>query len=283
MKKLLSLVAALTFSLPVVSFAFGHTTILTENYSTGKATGQVPYVDGLKEMYQQNNLNHVIKEQAAALAKEAGGQAALSYEVTVNRPTLFSVILKAQGNRTVYAGLNLDTRNGAILEAKDLLYTNVPEYKEYLEGKSFVFAENGVRIPSVTGGPLDVTIPYTKLLKAINVAEGSRLLTSYKLTPEAEEKTLYLKPGELVALYLEANPTSGNNWTMVDQSGHTGFVNLGHSFTLPLVNPTGAAGSSGTTILFAAFDAPGSYQIKAAYGKTLTAPLRERVFHFVVE
>lgn len=283
MKKLLSLVTALTLSLPAGALAFGHTTLVSESYSTGEAAGQVPYADGLKEMYQQNNLNHVIKEQANALAKEAGGKAVLSYEVTVNRPTLFSVILKAQGDRTVYAGLNLDTRSGAILEPKDLLYTNAAEYKQYIDGKNFVFAEDGIRTASVPGGPLDVTTPYTKLLKAINVAEGARLLTSYKLTPESEDKTLHLKPGELVALYLEANPTSGNGWTLVDQSGHTGFVNLGHSFTLPLINPTGAAGSPGTTILFASFDAPGSYKIKASYGKTLTAPLRERIFNFVVE
>lgn len=277
-----ALVLGITLALPLPVLAFGHTTLLRQDYSEGKASGQVPFVDGLKEAYQQNNLNHLIKEKANALGKAAGGKAVLSYEVTMNRPTLFSVILKAEGDRTVYGGLNLDVSGGKVLEDKDLLYTNAAEYAQYLQGKEYVFAENGVQIASQPEGPLDTTIPYTKLLKAINVAEGARLLTSYKLDSAAEDMTLDLKAGELVALYMEANPTSGNQWVLVDQSSQPGFVNLGHSFTLPLLNPTGQAGSPGVTILFASFTQPGDYQIKAVYGKTMAAPLRERVFKFQV-
>lgn len=277
-----ALVLGITLAQPLPVLAFGHTTLLRQDYSEGKASGQVPFVDGLKEAYQQNNLNHLIKEKANALGKAAGGKAVLSYEVTMNRPTLFSVILKAEGDRTVYGGLNLDVSGGKVLEDKDLLYTNAAEYAQYLQGKEYVFAENGVQIASQPEGPLDTTIPYTKLLKAINVAEGARLLTSYKLDSAAEDMTLDLKAGELVALYMEANPTSGNQWVLVDQSSQPGFVNLGHSFTLPLLNPTGQAGSPGVTILFASFTQPGDYQIKAVYGKTMAAPLRERVFKFQV-
>jgi len=277
-----ALALGITLALPLPVFAFGHTTLLRQDYSEGKASGQVPFVDGLKEAYQQNNLNHLIKEKANALGKAAGGKAVLSYEVTMNRPTLFSVILKAEGDRKVYGGLNLDVSGGKVLEDKDLLYTNAAEYAQYLQGKEYVFAENGVQVASHPEGPLDTTIPYTKLLKAINVAEGARLLTSYKLDSAAEDMTLDLKAGELVALYMEANPTSGNQWVLVDQSSQPGFANLGHSFTLPLLNPTGQAGSPGVTILFASFTQPGDYQIKAVYGKTMAVPLRERVFKFRV-
>lgn len=282
-KSVTALALGLSLALPLSAFAFGHTTLLSESYSSGKASGQVPFADGLKEAYQQNNLNHIIKEKANALGKAAGGQATLSYEVTVNRPSMFSVILKAQGDRTVYAGLNLDTTDGNLVEDKDLFYTNSTEYAQTIQGKPYVFAEDGVRLASTQDGPFDTLVPYTRLLKALNVAEGARLLTSYKLDPAAEGMTLPLKAGELVALYMESNPTSGNQWVLTDQSGHDGFVDLGHSFTLPMQNPTGQAGSPGVTILFASFDKPGDYQLKAVYGKTLAAPLRERVFKFQVK
>lgn len=282
-KSAAALALGLSLALPLSAFAFGHTTLLRQDYSDGKASGQVPFVDGLKEANLQANLNHLIKEKANALGREAGGKAVLSYEVTMNRPTLFSIILKAEGDRTVYAGMNLDVTGGKVLEDKDLLYTNAAEYAQYLQGKNYVFAEDGVRMASQPGGPLDTTIPYTKLLKAINVAEGARLLTSYKLDSSAEDRTLDLKAGELVALYMEANPTSGNQWVLVDQSSQPGFVNLGHSFTLPLLNPTGQAGSPGVTILFAGFSQPGDYQIKAVYTKKMAVPLRERVFRFKVK
>lgn len=281
-KSAAALALGLSLALPLSAFAFGHTTLLRQDYSDGKAAGQVPFVDGLKEANLQANLNHLIKEKANALGKAAGGRAVLSYEVTMNRPTLFSIILKAEGDRTVYAGMNLDVTGGKALEDQDLLYTNSTEYAQYIQGKNYVFAEEGIRVASQPEGPLDTTIPYTKLLKAINVAEGARLLTSYKLDSNGEDMTLDLKPGELVALYMDANPTSGNQWVMVDQSAQPGFVNLGHSFTLPLLNPTGQAGSPGVTILFAGFSQPGDYQIKAVYAKKMTAPLRERVFRFRV-
>lgn len=281
-KSAAALALGLSLALPLSAFAFGHTTLLRQDYSDGKAAGQVPFVDGLKEANLQANLNHLIKEKANVLGKEAGGKAVLSYEVTMNRPTLFSIILKAEGDRTVYAGMNLDVTGGKVLEDQDLLYTNSTEYAQYIQGKNYVFAEEGIRVASQPEGPLDTTIPYSKLLKAINVAEGARLLTSYKLDSNGEDMTLDLKPGELVALYMDANPTSGNQWVMVDQSAQSGFVNLGHSFTLPLLNPTGQAGSPGVTILFAGFSQPGDYQIKAVYAKKMTAPLRERVFRFRV-
>ena len=278
-KSAAALALGLSLALPLSAFAFGHTTLLRQDYSDGKAAGQVPFVDGLKEANLQANLNHLIKEKANALGKKAGGKAVLSYEVTMNRPTLFSIILKAEGDRTVYAGMNLDVTGGKVL---DLLYTNSTEYAQYIQGKNYVFAEEGIRVASQPEGPLDTTIPYTKLLKAINVAEGARLLTSYKLDSNGEDMTLDLKPGELVALYMDANPTSGNQWVMVDQSAQPGFVTLGHPFPLPLLSPTGQAGSPGVTILFAGFSQPGDYQIKAVYAKKMTAPLRERVFRFRV-
>ena len=282
MKLLLTLLAILCFSLPARVPAFGHITLVQEQYKDGSAAGTVPYADGLKDAALQTNLNHIIKEKANELGKKAGGKAVLSYEVTVNRPTMFSVVLKAEGNKTVYGGLNLDAVHGTVLEDRDLLYTNAPDYKKYLDGKKFVYAEEGVRLASGEDGPYDNVVPYTSLLKAIDVAEGARLLTSYMITQNAQDMTLPLKAGELVAMYLDANPTSGNNWVLVDKSAQSGFLNLGHSFYLPMQNPTGAAGSPGTTILFCSFANPGDYTVRALYTKAMSTPLRDYVFKFHV-
>ena len=282
MKKLLTLFAAFLFCLPETVLAFGHTTVLQEHYADGNAEGVVPYVDGLKEQYLENNLNHVIKEKANALGKEAGGKAVLSYQITVNRPTLFSVILKAEGDKTVYDGLNLDTTSGKEVEPRDLLYTNTAEYTEKLLGKDFVFGENGILLPAAPGGAYTTSVPYASLVKSINVAEGARLLTSYKLTQDAADKTLVLHPGELVALYLDANPTTGNTWQLLDQSSQGGFANLGHSFYLPMVNESGQNGSPGSTILFLSFTQAGDYNITAEYAKTINLPLKDIVFNFKV-
>ena len=283
MKLLFSLLTLLCFCLPGRVLAFGHITLVDEAYKDGSAAGIVPYADGLKDDTLQMNLNHIIKEKANEMGRKAGGKAVLSYEVTVNRPTLFSVVLKAEGNKTVYGGLNLDATDGQVLEDRDLMYTNAPDYTTHLAGKKFVYGEDGVHVESGEDGPYDTVVPYTSFLKAIDVAEGARLLTSYKLTQNAQDMTLKLKAGELVALYLDSNPTSGNTWQLVDKSEQTGFVNLGHSFYLPMKNPTGAAGSPGTTILFCSFANPGEYTIRALYTKSMSTPLRDYVFKFHVE
>ena len=283
MKILFTLLAILCFSLPARVLAFGHITLVDEYYKDGSAAGTVPYADGLKDPNLQVNLNHLIKEKANELGRRAGGKAALSYEVTVNRPTLFSLVLKAEGNKTVYSGLNLDAIHGTLLEDRDLLYTNAPDYKNTLEGKKFVYGDDGIHVAGAEDGPYDTVVPYTAILKAIDVAEGARLLTSYKITQNAQDMTLRLKAGELIAMYLDANPTSGNNWVLVDKSAQPGFLNLGHSFYLPMQNPTGAAGSPGTTILFCSFANPGDYTVRALYTKSMSTPLRDYVFKFHVE
>ena len=87
--------------------------------------GSVPYIDGLRETYLQNNVNGILRSRAEALQKKAGEGARLSYEITLNRPSLVSFVLKAEGQRTVYDGVTIDTEAGSVLDEKDLLYTKV--------------------------------------------------------------------------------------------------------------------------------------------------------------
>jgi predicted secreted protein len=266
------------------AFAFGHTTILQENFKSGKAVGVIPYADGLKEAYLQTNVNSLLKDRAEALAKKAGGSPTVSYEITVNRPTLFSVLLKAAGNQTLYDGVNVDVAAGAELKPEDLLYVKSDEYLHYVGTKKFIFAENGIRIQNTADGPFDTVVPYNQIAPMINVAEGARLLTSYKLTKESKDKTLELKAGELVALFLDSNPATGLDWVLTDRSAAPGFKNLGHSFYLPMENKTSRGGTPGQTIMFFAFDKPGTYTVEAVYKRKMEkSPYDELNFHFNVK
>jgi predicted secreted protein len=262
------------------AFAFGHTTVVSESISGGT----IPYVDGMKEAYLQKNVNSLLKERGEALQRQAGKNARLSYEITVNRPSMFSVIFKAEGEKTIYSGITIDVAAGSELEEKDLLYTNTVPYQQMLQGKHFVYGENGFLVQRTENGPFDQVIPYQSVVKSINVAGGARLLTSYKLTRESADKTLELKAGELVALYLDANPTTGLDWTLVDKSKAAGFADLGHSFYLPMVNQTGTGGSPGQTILFFSFDKPGTYDVMAVYRRKMEkSPYDELTYHFIVK
>lgn len=89
-----------------------------------------------------------------------------------------------------------------------------------------------------------------------------------------------MKPGELVALYLDANPSLGLEWTLTGADLGRGVVDMGHSFYLPMENPTGRGGSPGQTILFLTFSQPGNYEVTALYGKkTAKTPFNELVYH----
>ena len=116
--------------------------------------GSVPYIDGLRETYLQNNVNGILRSRAEALQKKAGEGARLSYEITLNRPSLVSFVLKAEGQRTVYDGVTIDTEAGSVLDEKDLLYTKSADYERLLDGKHYVFGETGILAESTDGAPL---------------------------------------------------------------------------------------------------------------------------------
>ncbi len=282
MKKILCL-CALLLSLSLEAFAFGHTTIVGEEISGGGRRGMIPTVDGLNALPLQKNINSILHSAANDLAKRAGGNATLSYDITLNRPTMFSVVLKAVGNSTVYQGVNIDNTTGKEVVSKDLFYLN-DNYNQVVGTQEYVFAETGLLRATDKYGPYNESIPYSSLLKSVNIAEGARYITSYKLTEGAENKTLLLRPGELVALYLSSNPTTGFDWQIANKDSIVGLVTMGNSFYLPSRNDTQMAGSPGTTILFFSFAQPGKYTLPLVYERAWEHnPLRSKNYHFIVK
>lgn len=281
MKKIL-LAGMCLFLWTTQALAFGHTTVLGESVKSANRNGLVPVVDGLNNLPLQKNINGILKTAAEDLAKTAGGKAMLSYDITLNRPTVFSVVLKAVGTRTVYQGVNIDNTTGKIIDPRDFFYLN-KKYEEILGKKDYVYSEKGLLCTQGNFAPYTQFVPYSSLLEVVNIADGARIIPSYKLTEEAEEKTLSLGSGELVALYLAANPTTGYDWAIANADSLPGFVSMGHSFFLPS-NSKGMTGSPGTTIMFFSFAKAGNYTLVLNYERAWEHnPLRTKKYHFVVK
>jgi len=268
----------------VSALAFGHTTILSEKVS-GHKTGVIPVVDGLTALPLQSNINSILRTSADALAKQAGGNPVLSYDVTVNRPTVFSVVLKAEGNKTAYQGVNIDITSGKTVEPKDFFYIN-DNFKNVIGDKDYVFGEDGLLLATGKYGPYTQTIAYGQLLKSINIADGARLVTSYKLSKDAEDRILELKAGELVSVYLGSNPSTGYDWKVVNADQMPGFVSMGSSFYMPQdPQKSGMTGLPGTTIMFFGFERPGTYNVNFGYARSWekNPPLYAKKVTFIVK
>jgi predicted secreted protein len=282
MKKTLILCGLLLTMAVSRAWAFGHTTIITDKAGKNGRI-QVPVVDGIDNKLLENNINHILKDKAEKLAKTAGGNAAVSYHITMNRPTIFSIVYEAQGNNKVYDGVNIDITTGKEAITKDFFYTK-ENFQNNIGTSAYVFGEDGVFLSSGDNAPYGTKVPYSVLLPSINVAEGARFVTSYKLTEAAEDKTLYLHTGELVALYLKANPTTGFNWALSDGSKSTGVVMIGNSFYLPNNDRSGMTGSPGVNISFFGFSQPGNYKLTFNYQRSwVKDAVQSKNYYFVVK
>lgn len=115
MKILMTTLLCLCLSLPVL--ADQQTTVLTEQTSVGKATAMLPYIDGSNSAELEKQANALVRDAAAKLVKEVGGQGSVTYKVMLNRPSLVSLLLEADnGGRKAYTGLNLDLTTGKEFE-----------------------------------------------------------------------------------------------------------------------------------------------------------------------
>ncbi|MCH3914962.1 MAG: protease inhibitor I42 family protein [Acidaminococcaceae bacterium] len=282
MKKILMLCVLLVTMAVPRAWAFGHTTIITDKAGKNGAI-QIPVVDGIDNKLLENNMNHILRDKAEKLAKAAGGNATVSYRITMNRPTLFSIVYEANGSRVLYDGVNIDTTTGKEAVTKDFFYTK-DNFQKNVGESAYVFGEDGLLLSSGNYAPYGTKVPYNVLMSSINVAEGARFINSYKLTESAEDKTLYLHTGELVALYLNANPTTGFNWALSDGSKAAGVVMIGNSFYLPNNNRTGMTGSPGTNISFFGFSQPGVYKLTFNYERSwVKDAIKSKNYYFVVK
>ena len=258
MKILLTTLLCLCLSLPVL--ADQQTTVLTEQTSVGKATATLPYIDGSNSAELEKQANALVRDAAAKLVKEVGGQGSVTYKVMLNRPSLVSLLLEADnGGRKAYAGLNLDLTTGKEFDVTDFFVDNDNVKAALGNYDNVLFGEEGlfVRYSSF--------VPYRDVVTSLRIGEAGRLLQLAKITDKAAGKTLRLPASGLMALKLDSNPSTGYGWQFACSSPAVSKV--GSSFTIPRGDEE-RMGAPGVEILVLAVTKPGTYNIRMDYKRS---------------
>lgn len=262
MKILLTTIICLLLCLPV--FADQQTTVLQEQATVGKATAVLPYIDGSNDEAYEKQLNALIRDTAAKLAKEVGG-GAVTYEIKLNRPSLVSILLTAaNGERVAYKGLNLDLTTGKEFTVTDFFVDKEQVQQALGDYEKVLFAEDGFYLQQEKYSEYATFVPYNKVLDHMRIGEAGRIMQVARLTAAASGKTLVLdKPG-LLALKLASNPSTGYSWQMSADSA--AVVRVGSTFIIPREEEERmATGVAGTEILFLNVNEPGTYKVHMEY------------------
>ena len=260
MKVFLTTIICLLLYLPV--FADQQTTVLQEQATINKASATLPYIDGSNDVAYEKQLNTLIRETATKLSKEVGG-GSVSYEVKLNRPSLVSILMCAtNGSRTVYAGLNLDLTTGKEFTVTDFFVDKEEVQQALGDYERVLFAENGFYLQQEKYGEYSAFVPYAKVLNHMRIGEAGRIMQVARLTNAASGKTLVLdKPG-LLALKLNANPSTGYSWQVSASSA--AVTKVGSSFTI-VREEEAMVGAPGTEIIFLNVQEPGTYTVNMEY------------------
>ena len=260
MKVFLTTIICLLLCLPV--FADQQTTVLQEQATINKASATLPYIDGSNDVAYEKQLNTLIRETATKLGKEVGG-GSVSYEVKLNRPSLVSILMCAtNGSRTVYAGLNLDLTTGKEFTVTDFFVDKEEVQQALGDYERVLFAENGFYLQQEKYGEYSAFVPYAKVLNHMRIGEAGRIMQVARLTNAASGKTLVLdKPG-LLALKLNANPSTGYSWQVSASSA--AVTKVGSSFTI-VREEEAMVGAPGTEIIFLNVQEPGTYTVNMEY------------------
>ncbi|MGM9562018.1 MAG: protease inhibitor I42 family protein [Phascolarctobacterium sp.] len=260
MKVFLTTIICLLLCLPV--FADQQTTVLQEQATINKASATLPYIDGSNDVAYEKQLNTLIRETATKLSKEVGG-GSVSYEVKLNRPSLVSILMCAtNGSRTVYAGLNLDLTTGKEFTVTDFFVDKEEVQQALGDYERVLFAENGFYLQQEKYGEYSAFVPYAKVLNHMRIGEAGRIMQVARLTNAASGKTLVLdKPG-LLALKLNANPSTGYSWQVSASSA--AVTKVGSSFTI-VREEEAMVGAPGTEIIFLNVQEPGTYTVNMEY------------------
>ena len=258
--------AMICLMLCVPAFADQQTTVLTENVELGKATAQVPVVDGSNDVNLEKNANMLLRDRAKKLVQEVGGKGTLEYEVVLNRPSIFSILLTAKnGNKIAYDGVNIDLTTGKEFVVTDFFVDNDKVKAALGDYKYVLFAEDGFYLQNEKYAAYDKVVPYSGLLDSMRIGEAGRLMQVARVTANAEGKTLNLKNGGLIALKLEGNPSTGYGWVV--KADEACVKNVGSSFTIPSEDAQ-RVGTPGVIIMMLAVQGKGEHEITMEYKRS---------------
>ena len=241
-------------------FADQKITVLDKVSKNGTATMVVPYLDGNTKTDLEANLNNIIDTEASQLVKRAGGNAILTYDVKLNRPSVVSILLKAQGNNVLYKALNLDTTTGREFSLNEF-FVNDGEVKELLNNKEILFTDDGIKYPSYANGEFVNKVSYGDLIQYVRISEAGRLFQVARLTENSADKTLHLDESGLVAIKLPSNPSTGYSWQILPAKG---VKEIGRSFNMPHLQDQ-RMGMPGEEILVLVVTGEGNHPVTFQY------------------
>lgn len=245
-----------------VAFADYPATVYSRVLS-GSVTGTVPETDGLDNIDLQKSANRVLNDAANSLAKQLGS-CNLSYTVTLNRPSVVGILLKAENaSGVLYKGINIDLTTGRELALTDIFRD--AEGRQAVTGSYYhaLLGENGLMLTSAAGSAYDRVVPYKDLLPFIRAAAASRILPVTKMTNAVEGRVVPVKPGALLAIKLDANRSTGYSW-QVHTPDAAAVYEVGRSYLMP-INMDSQAGVMGSEIIFLAVQKPGNYKVTMEY------------------
>ena len=267
MKKVAGVFLAAALLFCQSAFADQPTTVLTEVKEGKQIVMEVPVIDGANNETLQNSANGVLRGAVGEVSEKVGRQGKISYEVTLNRPSLVSILLKGvNGGRTWYRGVNLDLTTGREFNLDDFFFGG--EDREKLLGKNadnVLFTENGIALAEQKGAAYDRVLSYQDLLPLSRIGDIGRLMSVWKLTENCDGKILSVKQGDMFAFKLNANPSTGFQWMHTVSGGPAnGIVKTGSSFMISN-SQKAQVGTPGTEFQFYAAKMPGNYQLKLSY------------------
>ena len=264
-------VLLLMFCLP--AYADQPTTVLTQYQNRSALTVELPVLDGTNNLALEKSANTILEKKVADLARTINNNGQISYEVKLNRPSLVSVLLKAvssgSGNKVIYQAVNLDLTTGREFTLDDFIQDGNAR-KEILKAgyTGILFDEAGIYTRSTEDGPYTDYVAYGKLMPLMRIGEAGRLVTVWKITDAAANRTLTVPAGSLIALKVDANPSTGYSWLSSVSGGTGNLYKVGNSFTIPH-DKTGSnvtrPGTPGTEIIVFAAQTKGEYTVSMSY------------------
>ena len=255
MKKIAGALLAALLLFCQSAFADQPTTVLTEVKSGKQVTLEIPVIDGANDEMFQRSANSVLRSAADDVADKVGKKGTVTYEVTLNRPSLVSVLLKGSNNkRSYFRAVNIDLTTGREFSLDEFFFGG--EEREKLLGKNsenVLFTEDGIAFAEKKGAAYDRGFSYQELLPLSRIGDIGRLITVWKLTENSDGKILALKQGDLFAFKLNANPSTAG-----------GIVKAGSSFMITNSQKE-QTGTPGLEFQFYAAKLPGTYQFQLSY------------------
>ena len=267
MKKIAGVLLAASLLFYQSVFADQPTTVLTELKEAKQIVMEMPFIDGANNEVLQRSANSLLRNAVEDAADKVGKQGNVTYEVTLNRPSLVSVLLKAVNRgRSYYRAVNIELTTGREFTLDDFFFGG--EEREKLLGKNadnILFTENGIALAEKKGAAYDRTFSYQNLLPLSRIGDIGRLMSVWKLTENCDGKILTIKQGDMFAYKLAANPSTGFQWVNTVTGGPAnGIVKTGSSFVIPNSQKE-QVGTPGTEFQFFAAKEPGTYQMKLSY------------------